>query len=263
MSPEIQATKHCVSEHSILLNVGFTRLAPEQAENTILDCVESGAGGYACFSNVHTTVLANQNFSYRFALNRSTLTFADGKPIYWYSKLKNKETVYHTPGPDFMCHMLKKKYRQPIKHYFLGSTDEVLSNLVAQTELMYPDAEIVGTFSPPFRDLSEAEIESMLGNIRKAKPHLVWVGLGAPKQECWMMDYVERLKPAFLLGVGAAFDFNAGMKKRAPLSVRKLGFEWLYRLLQEPGRLSGRYFKTNIIFLYLVIKSFVNPGSIK
>jgi len=249
------SAKQSIANESIVLNVGFTRLKSEQAEDAILNLVESGVGGYACFSNVHTTVMANQNTLYRAALNSSSLTFADGKPIYWYSKIKDKDPVLHMPGPDFMCNMFNKNYREPIRHYFLGSTEEVLKTLVSKLTFKYPNSEIVGSFSPPFRDLSDDETESLLQDIRRVKPHLIWVGLGAPKQEQWMLRYAGRLKPAFLLGVGAAFDFNAGLKKRAPKYVRKLGLEWLFRLLQEPRRLFGRYLNTNSIFVLLVIKS--------
>ncbi len=244
---------------SLVLNIEFTRLKSEQAVNTILDRVANGIGGYACFSNVHTTVLANQNPHYKSVLNNSTFTFADGIPIYWYSKITEKNHISHIPGPDFMCTMLDRNHARPIRHYFLGSTEEVLSTLVSQSILKYPNAKIVGTYSPPFRELTEAEIESMLENIMASKPDLIWVGLGAPKQEQWMSLYADRLKPAFLLGVGAAFDFNAGLKKRAPKLVRRIGMEWLYRLLQEPKRLFSRYLKTNSLFLLYILKSIL-PG---
>jgi len=245
------------TDNSIVLNVGFTRLKCESAEDKILECVEKGVGGYACFSNVHTTVMASSDPYYMSALNGSTLTFADGKPIHWYSKLIDTSPASHIPGPDFMLNMLKKHYRTPIRHYFLGSTEDVLEKLISNTTTKYPNAVVAGSYSPPFREMSDIETEAILENIRHARPHLIWVGLGAPKQEQWMLRYADRLRPAFLLGVGAAFDFNAGLKNRAPEFVRKIGLEWLFRLLQEPRRLFGRYLTTNSKFIFLVVKSYL------
>ncbi len=130
----------------------------------------------------------------------------------------------------------------------------MLDALVDKVKLNYSNAEIVGSESPPFRELSDAEIKSSLDRIREAKPDFIWVGLGAPKQEIWMARHWQELKPAILFGVGAAFDFHAGTVQRAPRWAQKLGLEWLHRLSQEPGRLWKRYFYTNSMFLFYLLK---------
>ena len=182
------------------------------------DRVKSDAGGYICFTNVHTVVTGLQDRAFQDITNASFMSLADGMPVYWVAR--SCPEIGHVPGPDFMLDALQRFPRE--RHYFYGSTSETLEKLSRSLRARIPDLNIVGTFSPPFRRLAPEELEAHYEQIRKSGASLVWVGLGAPKQELWMAAASAELRPAILLGVGAAFDFHADVVSRAPLFMRNL-----------------------------------------
>ena len=149
-----------------------------------------------------------------------------------------------------MREVLKKSAATGWKHYFYGSTPETLALLKQKLAERYPGAQVVGMVSPPFRTLSAEEEVKAVENICAAKPDFIWVGLGAPKQERWMAAHRGKV-PGIMLGVGAAFDYEAGNIQRAPRWMQRCSLEWLYRLMQDPVRLLPRYFKTNFRYLWL------------
>ena len=116
-------------------------------------------------------------------------------------------------------------------------------------ERKYTELQIVGMYSPPFSPLSFEEDNEVVAKINEVKPDIVWVGLGAPKQEIWMAEHQGKID-ALMIGVGAGFDYHAGLLKRAPEWMQNSNLEWLYRLMQEPGRLFSRYWKTNWSFIW-------------
>lgn len=136
-----------------------------------------------------------------------------------------------------------------LTHYLFGSTPAVLDALQVSLREQHPHARIVGAVSPPFGKVSDDRALQDVEDIRRAGPDLVWCGLGAPKQELWMNRYASLLAPAIAVGVGAAFDFHAGAKRRAPVWMQRSGLEWAHRLGSEPRRLAGRYLRTNSEFL--------------
>jgi N-acetylglucosaminyldiphosphoundecaprenol N-acetyl-beta-D-mannosaminyltransferase len=205
-------------------------------------------GGYVCFTNAHAAVLCRRDAQFRGVTNGSFLSLADGKSVYWLGRLKGATDLGHVPGPDFLISVLERFPQR--RHFFYGSAPSVLESLVRSLRKQIPDLNICGSLSPPFRPLTQNEVREGHEQIRQANPDFIWVGLGAPKQELWMAESWQSLQPAILLGVGAAFDFHAGRVRRAPAALRLIGFEWLYRLLQEPQRLWKRYLITNTLFLY-------------
>ena len=223
----------------------------QAAMEAITDRIKSGEGGYVCFSNVHTVVTSKNDASLRDSTNDSFLSLPDGKPLSVYANLKGYADVKQVAGPDFMPYFLKSA--KGIKHYFYGSTPEALEKLVTNFSELYPQAIIVGAYSPPFRELTAAESEKNIENITKSGADVIWIGLGAPKQEYWMTEHWQQLKPAILMGVGAAFDFHAGIKSRAPEWMRRNGLEWFHRLCSEPGRLWKRYLITNTKFVFYIL----------
>jgi N-acetylglucosaminyldiphosphoundecaprenol N-acetyl-beta-D-mannosaminyltransferase len=207
--------------------------------------LETGEGGYVCFTNVHTVVMGRKNAEFQRITNSSYLSVADGKPVYWTARTKGP--VGHVPGPDFMRLVLERYAGR--KHFFYGSTDAVLSRLVERLRREVPGLQVAGSLSPPFRVLTDSEKSGHYDQIRNSGAEIVWVGLGAPKQELWMRESAPSLAPALLFGVGAAFDFHADMMGRAPPFMREWGLEWLHRLASEPRRLWRRYLTTNSLFL--------------
>ena len=233
----------------------INHLKNDEAVDSLISHAESGEGGYVCFVNVHVSVMAKEDPGLREIINNSYLSFPDGKPLYWVGQLKGIKKIERIAGPNFFVSLMGAKNSPPLKHYFYGSRPEVLESLVKHVNKEFPEAKIVGYESPPFRELTPEEREAALSRIRSAHPDFVWVGLGAPKQEFWMEQNWQALRPAILLGVGAAFDFHAGFITRAPHWIQKIGFEWLHRLIQEPGRLWKRYLYTNTMFLWHLLFS--------
>lgn len=215
--------------------------------------LEQWRGGYICVANVHTTVTAYQDESYRAVQNGSVMVLPDGGPLSKYSRAQGFPQAQRVTGPDLMREVLAKSAETGWTHYFYGSTPETLEKLGKVLAERYPGAKVVGMYSPPFRALTPQEDEEDVARINAAAPDFVWVGLGAPKQERWMAAHAGRVH-ALMLGVGAAFDYEAGNIQRAPGWMQRHNLEWLYRLLQDPARLFGRYFSTNLRFLLWAAK---------
>ena len=205
-------------------------------------------GEYICVSNVHTTVMAYDNKDYLNVQNNSILSIPDGGPLSSVGRKRGYIEMQRTTGPDLLDEILKISADKKYKHYFYGSTNETLDKLKLSINEKYDYVDIVGTYSPPFRELTDNEDENIVNNINEAKPDFVWIGLGAPKQENWMYNHKGKVN-ALMVGVGAAFDYIAGNIKRAPMWMQKLNLEWLYRLMQDPVRLFSRYLYTNIKFI--------------
>ncbi|MBQ4219966.1 MAG: WecB/TagA/CpsF family glycosyltransferase [Butyrivibrio sp.] len=197
--------------------------------------------------------MGRENPEYKEVLNSSAFTFADGNPI---AKLQQKEGYIgaeRVAGPDFMEHMFRDTTDGSVSHYFYGSSEETIKELRKNLLERYPGINIAGMYSPPFRALSEEEDKADIEMINSSGADIVWIGLGAPKQEKWMLAHKDKIN-GVMMGVGAGFDFHGGTIKRAPVWIRKIGFEWLYRLFQDPERLFKRYFVTNTKFICYLLK---------
>lgn len=229
------------------------RIAVTNMEKTIQDIrenLDAWRGKYICVSNVHTTVMAHDDVSYRKVQNGAIMALPDGGPLSAYSRSKGSEVAKRVTGPDLMRELLERSDEYGFKHFFYGSKQETLDILADVIKEKYPGANVVGMISPPFRELTPEEDAAFVEQINAAKPDFVWVGLGAPKQEIWMAAHENRVN-ALMVGVGAAFDYESGNIKRAPAWMQKMSLEWLYRLLQDPKRLFKRYFITNLKYLWL------------
>lgn len=228
------------------------RIAVTDMETTVRrieEHLDDWRGEYICVANVHTTVTAHDDPSYRAVQNGAVMALPDGGPLSQYSRRKGFAQAARVTGPDLMKEMLRESAQKHYRHYFYGSTQETLDILRAKITRNYPGAVIAGMASPPFRPLTEEEDAAAVAAINEARPDFVWVGLGAPKQERWMAAHQGRVH-ALMLGVGAAFDYEAGNIRRAPRWMQRCNLEWLYRLLQDPKRLFKRYFVTNTKFLW-------------
>lgn len=206
-------------------------------------------GGYICVANVHTTVTASREDAYRAVQNGAVMVLPDGGPLSAYSRKHGFPDAARVTGPDLMRRVLAESAETGWTHYFYGSSPETLALLRQKLAERYPGARVVGMKSPPFRPLTPQEEADDIAAINAARPDFLWVGLGAPKQERWMAAHAHKVD-ALMLGVGAAFDYEAGNIRRAPAWMQRHNLEWLYRLLQDPGRLFGRYLSTNLRFLW-------------
>ncbi len=206
-------------------------------------------GDYICVSNVHTTVTAFEDPEYRAVQNGGILAIPDGGPLSSVGRKRGAENMSRTTGPSYMEEILKISEEKGYSHFFYGSTEETLDKLKDRLQKDHPGLTIAGMMSPPFRALTEAEDEAIVQQINDTHPDFVWVALGAPKQEKWMAAH-QGCVNGLMVGVGAAFDYDAGNIKRAPKWMQKANLEWLYRLLQDPKRLFTRYLVTNTKFIW-------------
>ena len=207
-------------------------------------------GKYICVSNVHTTVTGYEEADYRNIQNTAALALPDGKPLSLYSKKHGFPEAERVTGPDLMGELFSRD--NGLRHYFYGGKEETIQVLSEKLPREYPSLRIAGMVSPPFRPLTEEEDERELQKMNDAKADIIWIGLGAPKQERYMYEHRGKVN-GVMIGVGAGFDYYAGTIKRAPMWMQKLSLEWLYRLMQDPKRLFRRYFATNFKFLRLTM----------
>jgi N-acetylglucosaminyldiphosphoundecaprenol N-acetyl-beta-D-mannosaminyltransferase len=223
-----------------LLGVRISAVDIPAAVALIEAAIARGLRGYVCIRDVHGIVKCQSDAELKQVHNQAYLVTPDGMPVVWALKLAGKR-AHRVYGPDLMLALLDNGRRTGMRHFFYGTTPEVLERLVARLEERYPGVEIVGTLAPPFRELTPAEEDGVAAQINATLADVVWVGLGTPKQELWMSRVRDRLTAPILVGVGAAFDFHAGVKRQAPRLVQRSGFEWLFRLACEPRRLARRY----------------------
>ena len=221
----------------------------EQTISYITDRLEDLKGNYICVSNVHTTVMAFRDKAYRRVQNSAAMALPDGQPLSIVSRLRGYPQAQRVPGPDLMPAILKLSQEKGYTHYFYGSTEQTLKKLEKVLHTNYPGLRIAGMYAPPFRKLTPQEDEADVRRINESGADFVWVALGAPKQEQWMYAHRGRVK-GLMIGVGAAFDFIAGTVKRAPGWMQSLCMEWIFRIMQDPGRMLPRYLNTNFSFVY-------------
>ncbi len=226
--------------HSIL-GVPVSRVTMKTAVDRIATWITNKESRYICASDVHSVMRAQDEASHMEALCKADMVLPDGTPLVWLSHLRGDREMTRVCGPDFMLEVAERSVKEGWRHYLYGGADGVAGTLAQTLSQNFPGINIAGTATPPFRPLTNDEMADALAHIRAAKPDIVWVGLGCPKQERWMCDHLAQLDGIVLVGVGAAFDFHTGRVQRAPLWMRSNGFEWLHRLLSEPSRLWRRY----------------------
>jgi N-acetylglucosaminyldiphosphoundecaprenol N-acetyl-beta-D-mannosaminyltransferase len=218
------------------------------AVETVIDRVLSRLGGYAVLCNVHVLMAAQEQLDLHRAVDDAWLVFPDGAPVAWLQRRLGIRAAERVGGPDLMLGVLDRGRARELRHVFVGSTDPTLQRLTERIKAQLRGVEIVGTLAPPFGDASEWSDEA-IAQIRAWRPDIIWLALGAPKQELWMRQYAAAVAPALVLGVGAAFDFHAATKARAPGWMQRAGLEWAHRLRAEPKRLARRYLTTNSAFM--------------
>ena len=186
-------------------------------------------------------------------LNESIIATPDGMPLVWNLKLLGAKNQNRVDGPNLMLKICESSGKMDIPIFLYGNTEECLDKLENKLKLEYPNIKICGKYSPPFRRLTHKEDNEVINMINKSGAKVIFVSLGAPKQEIWMNEHKDKVK-GVMIGVGAAFDFIVGNINRAPLTMQKLGLEWLYRLVQEPKKTWKKYVINNPLYIVLMIK---------
>jgi N-acetylglucosaminyldiphosphoundecaprenol N-acetyl-beta-D-mannosaminyltransferase len=239
----------------VLLGVPVDR---KSLETVTAEAIAAVAGGgsrvtFAC-ANPHSLVTAQADAAFKTALNNATLVVADGVGVTLMAKIANVKTGPRIAGTDyFLSVMHALEVHGAAKVFFFGSSQHVLARISERLQREFPNVKLCGVLSPPFGDWSAGSNSAMLETINRADPHVLWVGMTAPKQEKWVEENRHRLRAAVIASVGAVFDYYAGTNPRAPDWICKLGLEWLYRLAREPRRMWRRTFVSAPKFVALVV----------
>jgi N-acetylglucosaminyldiphosphoundecaprenol N-acetyl-beta-D-mannosaminyltransferase len=236
-----------------VLGVGVSAIDMDQAVAEITGWVERRERHYVCVTGVHGVMESRRDAELRRIHNRSGLTTPDGMPMVWAGRRGGATHMERVYGPDLMLAVCERAAERGWTSYFHGGAPGVADRLAERLSERFPGLKVVGTSSPPFREVTLEEDAATVERIEEAAPDLVWVGLGTPKQERWMADHTGRLSAPALLGVGAAFNIHAGLLPQAPPWMQRSGLEWLYRLMREP-RLARRYLRNNPRFLFEILR---------
>jgi N-acetylglucosaminyldiphosphoundecaprenol N-acetyl-beta-D-mannosaminyltransferase len=234
-----------------ILGVGISVLTMETALQKIEALIDRGDCGYVCVTGAQGIIEAQKDKHYRNILNSAFLNTPDGMPTVWLGKYHGFQSMERVYGPRLMLALCGNSVEKGYRHFLYGGRPGVAEKLKAELLLKYPGLQIVGTYTPPFRQLTVEEEDDLLSRIQACCPQVLWCGLGTPKQERFMARYRDRLPVQLMIGVGAAFDILSGTTREAPEWVLRTGLTSIFRICQEPRRLGPRYLLNNPRFIWL------------
>jgi len=239
--------------------VGVSAIDMGQALSVIQGWIARGERQYVCVTGVHGVMESQRDPELRRIHNTAGLVTPDGMPLVWLARRAGFQHVDRVYGPDLMLACCELSVAHGYRHFFYGGAAGVPERLADRLMKRFPGLRVVGTFSPPFRSPGAAESDDVIQQVNAAGADIIWVGLSTPKQERWMHAHIGHVGAAVLIGVGAAFDFHAGLKRQAPRWMQRSGTEWLFRLLCEPRRLWRRYLINNPTFVWHTVVQTVYP----
>lgn len=207
-------------------------------------------------TGMHGIVEALRHADFKYIISHADLFVPDGISLVWLLQMKGFDIKKRVSGADLIQDFFKLAEKENFTSYFYGDTEDTLAELKKKMLEKYPKLKIAGNYSPPFRELTEKENDEIIEKINRAKPDVLWVGLGLPKQERWIFKNLEKLDVPAVIGVGAAFKFLSGKVKRAPKFIGDAGFEWLWRLAKEPKVIWKRVFIDGPFFFKAVFKNY-------
>jgi N-acetylglucosaminyldiphosphoundecaprenol N-acetyl-beta-D-mannosaminyltransferase len=240
-----------------ILGVPISAINMNSAVDTIAGWISECQRHYVCVCNVHTVMECKRSESIRRIYHRAGLVTPDGMPLVWVTRLMGFQGVERVYGPDLMLAVMERSTQRGWSHFLYGGAPGVAERLSSRMTAAFPGIKIAGEISPPFRPLTPLEDADMIKRINDSGADIVWAGIGAPRQERWMADHREPLSAPVLIGVGAAFDFLAGVKAQAPRWMMRSGLEWIFRFACEPRRLWRRYLLNNPLFMWFVLLQFL------
>lgn len=233
-----------------VLDIDVAALRMEEAISMIQDELWMHRKGYICMAAVHGIMAAHRDPQVAAFFAQSRITLPDGAPTVWVGRWQGHKQMQRIAGPDLMLEIFRRKEFSRYTHFLYGGEPGVADLLRERLMFRYPWARVVGTYTPPFRDLDADEEQAFIARVRKLRPDIIWVGISSPRQERFMHRYLPALETTLMFGVGAAFDFHTGRLKDSPQWVKTVGMQWFHRFLQQPRRLWKRYLRNNPAFLW-------------
>jgi N-acetylglucosaminyldiphosphoundecaprenol N-acetyl-beta-D-mannosaminyltransferase len=244
-----------------ICNVVIDNVSMKETLSTIEDLIAKKKPSYLVNSNVDTIVRCNRDAEYSEFYSKGVLNIADGVPIMWAARLLGSPLKEKVSGSDLVPRVCELANAKGYRIFFLGGRPGAADLAKEKLQGILKDLKVAGTYAPPFGfENDQAELERISRMIREARPDILFVGLGAPKQERWIKKYHEALGVPVSMGVGVTFEFIAGIVKRAPRWMQVIGLEWFWRLLMEPGRLWKRYLVDDMQFFGLLVKQKLERG---
>jgi N-acetylglucosaminyldiphosphoundecaprenol N-acetyl-beta-D-mannosaminyltransferase len=237
-----------------ILGVGVSAINMEMALSRIDGWIERREPNYVIAVPAHCIVECLRSEKLRRIYNRAGMVTPDGRPIAWICRLLGYRYVEQVRGSDLMLEVCKRSVSTGYRHFLYGGwPPDVVEQLALRLRERFPGIQIVGTYAPPFRHVTSEEDAMIVERINATRPDVVWIGLGAAKEEYWSESHVGKIVAPVLIGVGAAFDFHSGRKAHAPRWMIRMGLEWFFRCLNEPRRLIPRYLRDNPRFIWNIL----------
>lgn len=234
-----------------ILGTGVDAVDMDEALSIIFRHLKMGRRGYVCAVGVHGVLEALRNQALADTFAGAVLNVPDGAPTVWVGRWQGFRWMDHVTGPALMREIFARREFARYTHYFYGGKPGVATDLAAAMTREFPWARVAGTYTPPFTDLSVKEEEDLIAEINALRPDIVWVGISTPRQDLWMRRMLPVLHTRLMFGVGAAFDFHTSRIRECAPWIKRAGFQWLHRLLQDPKRLWRRNVN-NMAFLPLI-----------
>jgi len=232
----------------------------DAAIEKICSWVATHQSKYVCVRDVHGLMISAENPEMMRIHHAAGMVTPDGMPIVWAAQRRSRLKINRVCGTDLVDVLCNKGQSKGLRHYFYGGKPGIPEKMIGKLRSKYPDLCVAGYYSPPFHCLDTEEDAEVVRCINESGANIVWVGLCTPKQELWMRDHVNLIKGATLIGVGAAFDFHAGIVKRAPEWMQNSGLEWLHRLASEPRRLWRRYLIIAPLFVIKYVREEISAN---
>jgi N-acetylglucosaminyldiphosphoundecaprenol N-acetyl-beta-D-mannosaminyltransferase len=250
--PCISSDEPRTSETSPSVNVLGVRVDALSMDGTlakIARILRTRGKGYLSAINVYGVMEAQRDVELAAAYADAAIAIPDGMPTVWVGRLQRHHGIERIAGPDLMREVFLRREFARCTHFFYGGNEGVAEELAEHFKRLAPWARIVGTYTPPFRSLTQAEERDLIARINELRPDMIWVGIGTPKQDKFMRRYLPEFDTHVMFGVGAAFDFHTGRIRDCSEWIKRAGLQWAHRLIQDPKRLWWRYFRNNPAFL--------------
>lgn len=235
-----------------ILGIRVDAIDMQAAVSRVLTLLSNGSKGFVCVAGVHGVMEAQRHPQLRRVYAEAAMTIPDGMPLVWVGHTQGKRHMRRVTGPDLMLELFSRPEFCHTTHFLYGGEEGVAEELRSRLKQQFPTARIIGTYTPPFRDLDSFEEQQFIARISMLKPDIIWVGISCPRQELFMARYLPLLETKLMFGVGAAFDYHTGRIRDCSTWIKRAGLQWLHRLMQDPRRLWRRYLHNNPAFVWLI-----------